>query len=115
MPCYPEYETAAERVYEPEREEQNELNQLRDAAFSRLEAELQAGLARIETNPLTGSVIIAGISAGARPEGMSDLCILAGLQERNSLAWQTASAAAGVKDKRFVAAHAHAHAHGHKH
>ena len=91
------------------------LNEKRDKSLEKLEAELGQGIARIEKNPFTGAVEIIGASEAARPEGMSDLCVLATLQDRNSIAWQTASTVAGVNNQNFVHAHNHAHAHGHSH
>ncbi len=91
------------------------LNDERDAAFAKLEAELANGQARIETDPITGVDRVVGLSADATPTGMSDLCVLAGLQTRNSLEWQLAAGQAGVQEKQYAAAHAHAHSHGHKH
>lgn len=102
-------------VYKPveERDPLDVLNEERDEAFEQLEQELSAGIARVETDQMTGETKIVG--ASVVPEGMSDLCILAGLQTRDSLEWQLAAAKAGVQDQNFAVAHGAAHRHGHKH
>ena len=104
MPCYP--------VYTPQPSPEDILNQQRNETLTRIEQELAAGAASISVNPITGET---RVDASVTPEGMSDLCVLAALQNRNSLEWQLAAARAGVQNKNFAAAHTHAHAHGHKH
>ena len=104
---------ACEIMYRPQPSPEDLLNQARNEAFDQIEQQLGQGSALIETNPITGEVRLVG--ATVWPEGMSDLCVLDALQQRNSLEWQLAAAAAGVQNQNFQQAHAHAHAHGHQH
>jgi len=111
MPCYYQYRTRKQR--EQQKDPQEEMQQRRDQAFEKIEQELAAGIARVERDPMTGETCIVG--ASAMPEGMSDLCVLAGLQTRDSLEWQLAAQKANVQQQNFAVAHNHAHQHGHKH
>ena len=86
------------------------LNDRRDKALATIEQELAAGTATVETNAL-GETSVVGCSV--QPQGMSDLCVLAALQDRNSLEWQLATA--HIQQQNFAAVHASAHAAGHKH
>ena len=89
------------------------LNQQRNKDLTRIEQELALNVAQVQVDPMTGVAMVMGASVA--PEGMSDLCVLDALQQRNSVEFQLAAAHAGVQDRNFTAAHAHSHAHGHKH
>lgn len=105
MPC--------DIVWTPQPTAEDILNQERNEALEKIEQELGAGTARLETNPITGQTSLVG--ATVTPRGMADLCVLAALQQRNSLQWQLAVQAGGAQNKNFAAAHNHAHATGQKH
>jgi hypothetical protein len=90
-----------------------------DTAIEKLAKLLAQGLAKVETNPVTGKPTIVGWVV---PKGMTDLCCLARAQEfaregNSSLAmnWQSALRQNPGLDKDFVHAHNHAHNVGHKH
>jgi len=89
------------------------LNTKRAEDLARIEQELALGTAQIQQDPINGSVSIVG--ASVVPEGMSDLCVLDALQQRNSVEFQLAAAHAGVQQRNFAQQHAAAHASGHKH
>jgi len=89
------------------------INTKRAEDLSRIEQELAAGIATIETDPITGQARVVG--ASVQPQGMSDLCVLDALQQRGSVEFQLAAAHAGVQQQNFTSQHAHAHQHGHKH
>jgi len=105
MPCPISY------IRQPSKEDI--LNTRRNEVLSQIEQELATNTAVVEVDPITGQTKVVGASEW--PEGMSDLCVLAALQDRNSLEWQLAAAHAGVQEQSFIAAHSHMHAHGHTH
>ena len=112
MPCTIPYISPEQLEKMRLEEEQRRLQERRAKSLAKLEDELANGTARIEQDPFTGHMRIVGASKEAQPEGMSDLCVLDALQQRNSLAFQMAM---GSNQQDFTAAHAYAHAHGHKH
>jgi hypothetical protein len=98
MPCTSlrMLEAATRRRVEREREE----------ALERLEQELLQGIAQIVINA-DGTVQLNG----TLPEGMHEACTLAGLQRRNSEAFQYACQVAGVMGVNFIQLHGHSHGH----
>jgi len=107
MPCINSYIPVAERSPE------DVLNEQRDQDLTRIEQELALGVAQVQVDPLTGAAKVMGCSV--QPEGMSDLCVLDALQQRNSVEFQLAAAHAGVQNRNFAQQHARAHQQGHKH
>lgn len=107
MPCDYQY------IRESERSPEDVINEQRDRDLERIEQELALGIATIEVDPLTGEAHVAG--ASVQPEGMSDVCVLDALQQRDSVEFQLAAAHAGVQDRDFAAAHQHSHQHGGHH
>jgi len=99
MPCdliYQQNLAAAER----ERKERE-----REEALTQIEQDLGAGIAAIVQNP-DGSYSLEGTPL---PEGMYDSCVLAALQERGSMEFMNACAAAGANVFDFIGAHNASH------
>lgn len=91
------------------RSEEDIINDRRDEALKKLEEELGMGSVRIVQDPFTGEVTIEG--ASGLPEGMSDVCVLDALNDRNSMEFQLATSNAGLQDHDFAGTHGHSHNH----
>lgn len=96
-------------VRKKDRSPEDILNDRRDEALKRLEEELGMGTATVTKDPYTGEVTIEG--ASVMPEGMSDICVLDALNDRNSMEFQLATSNAGLQDHDFAGAHGHSHKH----
>jgi len=91
--------------------EQKRLEEERKRALKEIEDALARGIAKIVKQP-DGTFRVIG---AALPEGMYDLCVLAKLQERNSVAFRQAMGQAQTQAN-FMQQHAMAHmmgGHGH--
>lgn len=105
--------------YEPVRTREDIINEERDENFEKLEQELASGVARLVTDPFTGKTTIrdafGNMTEGFQfllDSGMTDMCILGGLDQRNTAEWQLAKGAAGMRQKDFATMHGHSHSHG---
>ena len=105
---------ACEYMYRaPQERSRNDIiNEERDANFEKLEQELLQGQVEIISDIFSGETRLQAVGGGVSPAmqalfdtGMADMCVLAGLQSRDTLAWQLAAGAAGVKNKDFATLH----------
>ena len=101
MPCY---DTSRLQRLERERIEAQRIE-----AISQIEQELATGIAQLSVNPLTGEVSV--FNSTVQPEGMTDVCIMAALQQHNSVGFQMAVTQAQAQGIDFVALHGHSHSH----
>lgn len=101
MPCY---DTSRLQRLERERIEAQRIT-----AIAQIEQELATGVAQLAVNPATGEVSVFG--GTVQPEGMTDVCILASLQQNNSIGFQMAVTQAQAQGVDFVALHGHSHSH----
>lgn len=89
------------RLREAERRAEEER---REKALAQLEQDLASGIAQIQV-AADGTVNILGVI----PQGMTDACVLAALQRRDSQAFVDACNIAGVYGTNFIALHGHSH------
>lgn len=88
--------------------ERERIEKDRADALTRIEEELAAGIANLVVDPLTGEVLLLD----ATPiESMTDVCVLAALQTRNSIGFQVAVTQAQAQGVDFVSLHGNSHSH----
>ena len=112
MPCDYSYVPVQQRSPE------DIVNDQRDESLAGLEQELMSGMAQIQIDPMTGQPVVrapdGSISASLQAlldSGMADVCVLDAMQQRDTMEWQLAAGAAGVKDTNFATMHGHGHNH----